>query len=185
MPRMPARIRCVDPETAAEPVREALAAVPPLNIFKTLAHAETALRPFLRFGGAVLTQLELDPVQRELAILQVARQAEARYEWVQHVAIGRAVGVRDDQIAALEDGALESPAFSDAERAVLAFTAAVVSGPRVSDEIFGALRRHLGEREVVELLITIGDYWMLARVMTVLEVELDPPMMVAPPAGRD
>jgi len=170
-----ARIPYVDPDDAPEKVREAFGAVPPLNIFKTLAHAETAFRPFLRFGGAVLGRLQLDPVLRELAILQVARQAEAEYEWVQHAAIGRQVGVSDEQIAALEAGELDTAAFSDAEQAVLAFTAAVVAGPRVDDELFGRVRAQLSDREIVELLMTIGDYWMLARVMTVLELELDEP----------
>ena len=87
-----------------EPVRDALAGLPPLNIFRMLSHAETALRPFLRFGGAILGRLELDPRLRELAILQVAASTEARYEWVQHVEIGREVGLTDAQIAAVELG---------------------------------------------------------------------------------
>ena len=138
-----------------------------------LANAETAFRPFLRFGGAVLGQLALDPALRELAILRVAQMADAEYEWVQHVPIARQLGVSDAQIDALEREELDADAFSDAERAVLAFTAAVVRGPRVEDTLFGELTRHLPAREIVELLLTIGDYLMLARVMTVLELEVD------------
>src|SRR6476661_5042008 len=96
-----ARIEPVDPANAPDDVREALDNLPPLNIFRTLAHAETAFRPFLRFGGAVLGQMSLDPVVRELAILAVAKEAEAEYEWVQHVAIAKHVGVSDAQIEAL------------------------------------------------------------------------------------
>jgi 4-carboxymuconolactone decarboxylase len=167
------RIQPVDPAAAPEPIRDALGHLPELNIFKTLAHAETAFRPFLRFGGAILGQLELDPKLRELAILQVARDAEAEYEWVQHVAIAGAVGVPDEQIAAIERGDLD--AFEEAERAVLELAAAVVAGPRVPDELFDRVRAHLDDRRIVELLLTVGDYLMLARVMTVLEVELDEP----------
>ena len=99
-----ARLPYPDPDQAPEPVRDALAGLPPLNIFRMLAHAETALRPFLRFGAAILGRLELDPRLRELAILQVAASTEARYEWVQHVEIGREVGLTDAQIAAVELG---------------------------------------------------------------------------------
>jgi alkylhydroperoxidase family enzyme len=171
------RIQPVDPAAAPEPVGEALTQLPDLNIFKTLAHAETAFRPFLRFGGAVLGRLALDPKLRELAILQVAREAEAEYEWVQHVAIAKAVGVADEQIAAVERGDLD--AFDDPERAVLELAAAVVAGPRISDELFARLRAHLDDRRIVELLLTAGDYLMLARVMTILEVELDEPAATA------
>jgi 4-carboxymuconolactone decarboxylase len=61
--------------------------------------SDATLRPFLRFGAAILGGLELDPKLSELAILQVAASIETRYEWVQHVEIGRAVGVTDAQIA--------------------------------------------------------------------------------------
>jgi 4-carboxymuconolactone decarboxylase len=170
-----ARLPYVDPATAPPPVREALEALPPLNIFRTLAHAETAFRPYLRFGGAILGELELDPKLRELAILQVAKLSEAEYEWVQHVAIGRHAGLTDEQIAAVERGDHEAACFDDAQRAVLAVTADVVRGPRVSDEAFAELANRLSPREIVELLLTAGSYLMLARVMTVLEIETDPP----------
>ena len=72
-----------------ERVREALEAVPPLNVFRMTANAETAFRPWLAFGGALLSSLELDPRVRELVILRVARLCGSEYEWVQHVPIAR------------------------------------------------------------------------------------------------
>src|SRR3954447_1729337 len=107
------RIQPIDPAAVPEDVREALENLPPLNIFRTLAHAETAFRPFLRFGGAVLGRMSLDPVVRELAILTVAKEAEAEYEWIQHVEIGKAVGVTDAQIAALAQADSCAPEGAD------------------------------------------------------------------------
>jgi 4-carboxymuconolactone decarboxylase len=166
------RIEPLDPANASEKVREALDALPPINIFRTLAHAQTAFRPFLRFGGAVLTRLELDPVVRELVILTVAKEAEADYEWVQHVAIGKAVGVTDAQIDALDAGDYDS-AFDDAQGAAVTFASAVVRSPHVTDQVFSRVRASFDDRQIVELLLTIGDYLMLARVMTVLDLEID------------
>ena len=168
-----ARIPYPDIDQAPERVREALAALPPLNIFRMLAHAETALRPFLRFGGAILGELALDPKLRELAILQVAAQSGAEYEWVQHAAIGLAVGLTDEQVDAVHREHLESEAFTDTERAVLLFTSEVIEHPRVGNETFEAVRERLSPREIVELLLTVGNYLMLARVMTTLDLELD------------
>ena len=174
-PAAVARLPYPDPSGSPEPVREALAALPPLNIFRMLSHAETAFRPFLRFGGAILGRLELDPKLRELAILQVARDAEAEYEWVQHVEISREVGVPDEQIAAVEADRLDDPSLGGRERAVLRFAREVVAGPRVSDATFAAVEAQLSPQEIVELLLTVGNYLMLARVMTTLELELDDP----------
>src|SRR3954464_2916519 len=99
-----ARIPYPDRDELGEKQREALDALPPLNVFRMLSHAQSAFRPYLRFGGALLADLDLDPVLRELAILRTARLIEAEYEWVQHVAIGRAAGIGDAQLAALEAG---------------------------------------------------------------------------------
>src|SRR3954447_1067812 len=97
-----ARLPYVDKDAASAPVREALEVVPPLNIFTTIAHAETALRPFLRYGAVLLGDLQLDPVLGELAILRVARLTpHAEYEWIQHVPIALAVGATQAQVDAL------------------------------------------------------------------------------------
>src|SRR4051812_22300927 len=123
-----ARIGPIDPATAPDKVREALDNLPPLNIFRTLARAETAFRPFLRFGGAVLGQMALDPVVRELAILTVAKEAEADYEWVQHVAIANHVGTTDAQIAALAEADSCSTEGADARIARAAQNGAAAAG---------------------------------------------------------
>jgi 4-carboxymuconolactone decarboxylase len=170
-----ARLPYPDPDSSPEPVREAFAALPPLNIFRMLSHAETAFRPFLRFGGTILGRLKLDPRLRELAILQVAADSQAEYEWVQHAAIARQVGIPDEQIAAVQAGRLDDPSLGDGERAVLSFAREVVAGPRVNDATFGAVAAVLSPQEIVELLLTVGNYLMLARVMTTLELELDDP----------
>src|SRR3954451_7377567 len=122
-----ARLPYVDPASAPEKVRETLERVPPLNVFKMLAHAETAFRPWLRFGGALLGASEVDPVQRELAILRVSKLTPgADYEWVQHVPILLAVGGTEAQVAALTAGDLLADCFDEDQRLVLRFTTEVV-----------------------------------------------------------
>jgi alkylhydroperoxidase family enzyme len=128
----------------------------------------------MRLGGAILGQLKLDPKLRELAILLVAKRAQAEYEYVQHVELGRIVGVTEGQIEAIDRGEIrESAVFSELERAVLTFTSEVLDAPRVSNATFAAVSQTLSSREIVELLLTIGTYLMLARVMTTLEIEID------------
>jgi alkylhydroperoxidase family enzyme len=168
-----ARIPYPDRADLGEPQREALDAVPPLNVFRMLSHAQSAFRPYLRFGGALLADLDLDPVLRELAILRTARLIEAEYEWIQHVAIGRAVGVTDEQLLALDAGELEGQAFSPAERAVLRFTTELVQRPRPDDETFAALREQLPDRQIVELILVVGAYTMIGRMMTALDLDVE------------
>ncbi|MEA2480974.1 MAG: hypothetical protein QOJ07_2896 [Thermoleophilaceae bacterium] len=169
-----ARVPYVDPEAASPAAQAALERLPPLNVFRLVALADSAFVPWLRFGGALLGDLELDPKLRELAILLVAARSEAEYEWVQHVGIGKAVGLVDEQIAALERGDLGAADFDPAQQAALAFVAAMLDRPRPDDELFAALGEHLPPRQIVELLLVAGAYQMLAHVMTALDIDLDP-----------
>src|SRR5919112_4668918 len=150
MPRLP----LAEPKPGHEPA--------PLKLFRMVAHAESAYAPWLQYGGALLTQLELDPLLRELAILQVAHEVGSRYEWVQHDPIARAVGATGDQIEAVEAGRDEDPAFDAAQSLVLRLTrTAVIEGAAAEKQIAEATKL-LGPRQVVELLLVIGNYTAIA-----------------------
>src|SRR3954453_21313986 len=139
-----ARLPYVDPADAPEPVREALERVPPLNIFRMMANAETAFRPWLRWGAALLGQLQLDPLLRELAILRVARLTpHAEYEWIQHVPIAEAVGATEEHVSALERDDPEAACFSGDQRTMLRFTTEVVRDAQASDATLEALNEIL------------------------------------------
>jgi alkylhydroperoxidase family enzyme len=144
-----------------------------------VAHAETAFRPWLRFGGALLQSAELDARLRELAILQVSRLTPgAEYEWVQHVPIALAVGCTQDQVDALEADDTEADCFSDDERLVLRFTSEVVTDAAPADATWEAASGRFSPREIIELLLTIGQYMMLGRVMATTRLDIDGPFGV-------
>jgi alkylhydroperoxidase family enzyme len=157
-------------------VREVFELLPvELNIFKLMAHAETNFRPLLRLGTSILGQQQLPAKLRELAILRVARLSHAEYEWVQHVPIAKAVGASDAQIAALERGDPAADCFDEIERAVLRFTGEVVRDVGCSQTTFDAVAKQLSSREIVELVLAIGFYMTVARLMEVAKIDLDPP----------
>jgi 4-carboxymuconolactone decarboxylase len=173
-----ARVPYIDPDAAPPATASALGKLPRLNVFGLVAQAETALVPWARLGGALLNDLALDPLLRELAILQVGRLA-ARYEWDQHVPIALACGATDEQIAALDRGETDAACFTPVQRAAFAFVADVVRDGEVPDDRYAALATELDDRRVVELALVAGHYLGLARVMTALEIDRDPPL----PAG--
>jgi alkylhydroperoxidase family enzyme len=171
------RLPYADPERLPEAAREVLEAMPALGVFRMMANAETAFRPWLRWGGVLLSDLELDPVLRELTILRVARLTpHADYEWVQHAPIARSVGASEEQVAALERDDIDAGCFSDAQRTMLRFTTEVVRDARASDATFEAAKALLSAREVIELMMVIGQYMMLARVMATTDLDLDEPL---------
>jgi 4-carboxymuconolactone decarboxylase len=148
----------------------------PLKLFRMVAHAETAYGAWLQYGGALLTRLELDPLLRELAILQVARQVGSHYEWVQHDPIARAVGATREQVDAIQAGRDDDPAFDADQSLVLQVTRTTVSEGAASEEQVAALAERLGARKVVELLLVIGNYTAIAMLIASTGLEPDPPL---------
>ncbi|MFQ5478878.1 MAG: carboxymuconolactone decarboxylase family protein [Candidatus Binatia bacterium] len=175
-----ARLPYVDFDNPPDPIRDTLERIPvDLNIFKMIANAETCFRPFLRLGSAILAQQDFDDKLRELVILQVGRQWNGRYEWEQHVPIAEALGVDADQIAAIDTGDLGASCFDEVEKAVLAFTREVVEEGKPSDATFAAAAERLSAREIVEMLLTIGFYSMVAMVTESTGIEIDEPVGMA------
>jgi alkylhydroperoxidase family enzyme len=169
-----ARLPYVDPANAPPKVQEALAGLAvPLNIFRMVAHAETGFRPFLRYGASILGRQQFSARLRELAILRVANLSRARYEWVQHVPIAKATGVTDAQIAALDAGNATAGCFDALDQLVLRFTEELVRDVRVSDATFTEMAAKFPPREIVELILAVGFYMAVARLLETTAVDLE------------
>lgn len=134
-----------------------------MALFGLLAHAETGILPIMRMGRAILGKQKLAGALRELAILVAMRLEGGRYEWPQHVEIARLEGLTDEDIAAVERLDLAFPG-DPVKQAVAQFVRQSVEQVRIDDDVFAAAAAHLDHRELVELLIAIGYYMMLARI---------------------
>jgi len=164
----------VDENTAPEKTREILGNTPrKLNVARMMANAsEAVFHNFSRLGNALLTKGKLDSKLREIAILRTAKVSKSVYEWTQHVPIALAVGVSEDQLAAIENWE-PAKSFSDLERLVLRFTDEVARGVKGTKATLAELQKHLGQGEIVELIMSIGFWGMVARVLETTEVDLE------------
>ena len=90
-----------------------------LNIFATLAHHPRLLKRWSAFGGVLLYGGVLPARERELLILRTGYLCRAPYEWGQHVTIGLAAGLTDDEIARVAAGP-DADGWSDGRRAAAA-----------------------------------------------------------------
>ena len=166
------RVPYFDVETATGKHAEFLTKLnPTLNIYKMLANSEYGKKGFIRMGNALLYKCELEPSLRELAIIRVGRLSRAAYEVFQHERIGREAGITDDKIAALREATIESPAFSDNEKAVLRFADDVVRNVKASDKTLKAVQAFLTPGALVELTLTIGYYMMVCRFLESMGVD--------------
>jgi 4-carboxymuconolactone decarboxylase len=168
------RLPTLDPADADPQVRAALERLPQLAIFSTVANAQGSFVNWLRFGGDCLDGRWFDGVLRELAILRVARLTPgAGYEWAQHVPILLAVGGTREQVAALEADDLDADAFGEDGRLVVRFTSQVVLEATPDEQTFAAMAARFTTAEITQLLLVIGQYMMVARVMATAQLEVD------------
>jgi 4-carboxymuconolactone decarboxylase len=168
-----ARIPYPDLTKLPEAEQGLAASLPPLNIFRMLPHAPTFLRGFGQLGTAILSQAALDARLRELIILRVGRRSPAPYEWQQHVPIGKACGVTDEEIAALDRDDTAAACFSERDRIVLRLTDELLAAPRATDATLTAMRAQFSDRELCEAVMTIGFYMMVARFLETTGVDLE------------
>ena len=73
-------------------------------------------------------------------------------------------------------GDLEGDCFTDDQRVVLRFTTEVVREAAPSEATWVAASGRFSPRELIELLLTIGQYMALGRVMATTRIDIDGPL---------
>jgi 4-carboxymuconolactone decarboxylase len=142
-----------------------------VNLYRSLAHAPGLLRAWIDFAWALRGHDSTERRLRELMILRTATLHHSPYEWHQHRRMAGEAGATDYEVAELEMWRT-STAFSEADRAALALTDAIVAG-EVPPEVTAELMRHFDEGQRVELTVTAAFYSMVPRVLDALGVEIE------------
>ena len=116
---------------------------------------------------------KLDPQLRELGQTRAGYTRGSQFVFSQHCKSCRSVGMPEDKIRAIAHWNI-SDLFSELERAVLAYTdALVLEGGRVADAVFDVLRAHLSDEEILELTYITALYEMHAVMSRALRLEYD------------
>ena len=144
---------------------------PRINLFTMLANAPALIGPALRLGEAILTRSDLPAGLRELAILQSAKTTGTEYEWVQHEAIAKLVGVPDEKIEAIRSGDLD--ALEPAEAAAMRLVDQCIGAATPDEALVREVADHHGRNGLVELLLVAGYYAMLGGVMRAVRIDVD------------
>ena len=145
-----------------------------INIYRLLLNSPALAESWFNHSNAVRWKTTLDGRLRELVIIRLGHLTGAQYVVRQHVpALALADGVTLAECDALADWR-PSGLFSARERAALAFADTMTREIAVPDAVFGEVKRHFDNRQVVELTVLIGTYNMNARVLRALELDLEP-----------
>lgn len=140
------------------------------NMALTLAHHPKLAFAYMRFGGRLLGAPKLAPRLRELIALRIGWRNQADYEWVQHVTIGKATGITDEELEAVKVGS-EAPNWTGLDRHVLEATEQLLSNARLDDATWTALSAELDTQQLIELLFVIGNYGMLSWIINAFGIQ--------------
>ena len=143
-----------------------------VNVFRALLNSPDAAEVVARVGEYVRYGSPLAPSIREIAILSTARELNLEYEWAHHEPVAREVGVSDKVIDSIRSG--RAPMGIPAKEGVFAHAAKeLVRDGTLSDRTFQAIEHLLGPLQTVDLIVLVGFYSMLGRIVNALGVELD------------
>ncbi len=143
-----------------------------LNVFRTLLNSPDAASAVANLGAYIRYRSPLDPAIRETAILATAREMNVAYEWAHHEPVAREVGVRGEVIEAIRSG--RAPMGLPPKEGVFVQAAKeLVHEGALGDATFRAVEHLLGPAQTIDLIVLVGYYSMLGRMLASLDVELD------------
>lgn len=138
--------------------------------FGVLMYSPGLAQKVCEAGAWVRLHSTLSQVERELTIIAVAREKDAAYEWASHVRTGRGVGLREEAIEAVRNRADVSGLEPD-ERDIITFVRQLLRNNHVEQSLFDELVRRHGERWLVELAATVGQYQYISAINTTFGLE--------------
>lgn len=143
-----------------------------LNIFATMAHHPKLMKRWLVFGNHVLAKSTLPARERELLILRTGWNCRAPYEWGQHVAIARDIGITDDEIRRVADGP-DASGWADADAALLRAADELHATQSLSDPTYAALAARYDAQGLLDIVFTVGQYTLVSMALNTFRVERD------------
>jgi len=164
------RVPPLAPEDMDEETRARFGDGPILAIFRTLAHHPELMKRWLVFGNHVLAKSSLPARERELVILRVGWLCQAGYEWGQHVLIGRAAGLSDEEIARIAEGPA-AEGWTSEERWLLRAADELHGDAFISDATWAALADSLEVEQLMDLIFTVGQYNLVSMALNSLGVQ--------------
>ena len=146
----------------------------PLNIFRTMANNPAVLRRFMALGTELLVKGALPARERELLILRTGWNCQSEYEWGQHVAIGRMVGLTDEELARIKAGP-DADGWSVVDAALLRAADELHAASEVTDATWATLQAAWPDPSTqIEIVAVVGYYHLVAFFLNTAGVQREP-----------
>jgi AhpD family alkylhydroperoxidase len=146
----------------------------PPAIFTTLGRGRGLVWGWLHFAGRLMPGGRLPRRETELVILRVATIRDCAYELEHHERQGRRACVTAADVERVRAGSA-ADGWQRHERLLMRVTEELLATRDLDDTLWSELRAAYDERTVIEILLLVGHYDMLATTLGTLRLEPDPP----------
>ena len=164
-----------------QPLVESRGFVP--NVFGTLANHPELYRLWIDFAGQVLRRSSLPGREREMLINRIAWVASGEYEWGAHNPIGRREGLTDRELAGLAEGP-EDEIWGPDDRVLVQAVDELHRRCFIETGTWESLARRFDDRQMIDLVLTVGAYKMLAMALNSFGAQLQDEMVGFRPEDR-
>jgi alkylhydroperoxidase family enzyme len=143
------------------------------NVLATVVRHPDLLERWSAFAGHVMGPTSTLPArEREILILRIGWLNRSEYEFGQHVLFARRVGMTDAEIERVKEGAGAS-GWTPLEAALCRAADDLYENGRLSDDTWRALAERYDEKQLLDVVFTVGQYNLVSWALNSLGVELD------------
>ena len=152
---------------------QAMSIGPAQNIFRTMVQHPKLMKRWLVFANHILFKSTIPARDREILILRTGWLCRAEYEWGQHVLIGKALGLTDEEITRITAGP-SAEGWEPFDAALLRAADELFADQRVSDATWKALSERYETQQMMDAIFTVGQYTLVSMALNSFGVQLDP-----------
>jgi len=143
-----------------------------LNLYPTLVRNPIMAERFLTFAGYILRESTLPPREREILILRIGWLCQSEYEFGQHTLVGKSVGLTSEEIFRITEGPNAS-GWDPFDATLLRAVDELHSDAFITDATWNALAKRYNEKQLMDLVLTVGDYNMISMYLNTMGVQLE------------
>jgi 4-carboxymuconolactone decarboxylase len=129
---------------------------------------------WLFFASRLMPYGRLPAKVREKIILRTGWNCRSRYEWGQHVDIGLSVGVTDEEIVKVSQGPAVFAGHDD--QALMLACDEMCAEQCISDSTWKTLSERYDKKRLIEIMMLIGHYIMIAGFLNSAGLRLEKPI---------
>ena len=143
------------------------------NVLTTLARHPKLCDVWMQYGAHILLTLTIPAREKEILILRIGWLCCSEYEFGAHTLAGKQVGLGDEEILRITKGP-DTPGWSAFDAILIRAADELHKDAFITDETWHALATKYDEKQLLDLVFTVGHYIVISMALNSCGVQRDP-----------